>query len=153
MVINVAILAASLILPTAVQAQGQNPTNPPANTDVQQARQDIRKDRQEIRKDVKEIQDLNAQRSDAVKDLAAKEKAEMEAVKTDASLTAEQKKAKAQGIRKSYRDQRREAGRKLHEEKRQLKGDIHKERQEIRGERQKLREERRERHHDAQQKH
>jgi len=160
MIINAAIIAAALTLSGSVRAQGQNPTtppaNPPANADVQkdrqqiqQTRQDIRKDRQEVRKDAKEMRDFNAQRTDALKGLAAKEKSEIDGVKADASLTAEQKKAKIADIRKNYRDQRREVGRNFHEEKHQLKTEVRKERQEIREERQQLREERRELRGDA----
>ncbi len=162
MIINAAIIAAALSLSGAVRAQGQNattPADPPANTDVQkdrrqiqQTRQEIRKDRQEVRKDAQEIQDSNTQRADALKGLAAEQKSEIEAVKTDASLSQEQKRAKIQGIHKNYRDQRRETGRKFHEEKHQLKADVRKERQEIRAERQQLREERRELRGNAQQK-
>ncbi|MCX5796217.1 MAG: hypothetical protein NTY77_12030 [Elusimicrobia bacterium] len=161
MIINAALLAAALALPGAVSAQGQTPpANPPASADVQkdrqqiqQTRQEIRKDRQEVSKDAKAIQDFNAQRADALKDLAAKEKAEIDAAKADASLSAEQKKAKVKGIRKSYSDQRREVGRKFHEEKHQLKADVRKQRQEIREERKQLKEERHELGHDAHQKH
>ena len=164
MIISAAIIAAALTLSGTVRAQGQNPTTPPANAptasdvqkdrqQVQQTSQEIRKDRQEVSKDAKEIREFNAHRADVLKSLAAKEKSESDVVKNDASLTAEQKKAKLAGIRKSYRDQRREVGQKFHAEKRQLKADVRKERQEIREERQQLREERGAMRRDAKQKH
>ena len=163
MIISAAIIAAALTLSGTVRAQGQNPTTPPTNApttsdvqkdrqQVQQTRQEIRKDRKELSKDAKEMRDFNAHRAEALKSLAAKEKSESDAVKADAGLTAEQKKAKLADIRKSYRDQRREVGQRFHAEKHQLKTDVRKERQEIRDERQQLREERGDLRRDAKQK-
>ena len=61
----------------------------------------------DVRDDLKQMQALDAKHADAVQDLNAKEKAAMEAVKDDKSLTPEQRKEKLAAIRADFQVQRR----------------------------------------------
>lgn len=131
--------------PAAVQTpdnQSQVKTAPPA---------EIQKDKAEVKKDVKEIQgdkqklaDINKLEQADRKDLNAKEKAAVDAVKTDAALTPAQKAAKISALRKDFNAQRKAVTEKYQAERKAAKSEINKDRKDIHADRKDLHKDRHE---------
>ena len=136
-------LAAALLTPALALAQGQTP---PVPAGVQQEKHDIRRERKDIRGDRERIKQSKAQEKEANRDLRAKEKAAVDAVKGDKSLNPAQKKARIADVRKDFGAQRKALAEKFRDERKELREDIRKDRAEIRHDRQELREERRAAH-------
>ncbi len=104
---------------------------------------DIARDRQEVRADLEEMQTLDAKHADAVKDLNAQEKAAMEAVKDDASLTPERRKEQLAAVRENFNARRRTLNETFRADKRKILADLKKDRADIRKDEGGLRAERR----------
>ena len=91
-------------------------------TDIAKDKADLAKDVQDVRSDLKQMQTLDAKHVDDVQALNAKEKAAMQAVKSDATLTPEQKKEKLAALRTDFNAQRRALNETFRADKRKIQG-------------------------------
>lgn len=130
---NVSLLLLSWML-VAGLALAQDPAmkTPPAGADVMADRKDM--------------QSLDAKHADGVKDLNAKEKAAMQAVKGDKTLTPAQRKEKLSAIREDFKTQRKALNQTFRADKNKMHGGMKKDRADGRKEARDSRGERQERH-------
>jgi Spy/CpxP family protein refolding chaperone len=96
-------LVIGLVGSTAMAAKGPNEPNKPARRAPAQGRD--AKSRVEARLDaMTKSLDLTAEQREKVKPILEEQMKQMEAVRADQSMSAEQKRAKSQEIRKEYND-------------------------------------------------
>lgn len=88
----------------------------------------------EVKNDLKDMQALDAKHVDGVKDLNAREKAAMQAVKDDQALTPAQRKEKLSAIRGDFRTQRKALNETFRADKKKIHGEMKADRAEVRKE-------------------
>jgi len=146
--------AAALALSTFAFAQHPPPStaDPDVQRDkreLQEARQDIREDVKDIRQDQAEVKALDAKHADAMRDLNAKEKAAIDAIRDDKSLTPDQKKERIAQLRAQFDSERKALNEKFRADKAVLHKDLKADRKDLRRDERRLRQERRDLRRDA----
>ena len=146
------LLAAVLAVPGFSVAQPTTPTGDVQKDvqDIKTDKTDLKKDAADIKADKTDIKKLDAEHSEAVKDLNAKEKAAIAAARADKSLTKDQLKAKLADIRKDFKAQRTALNDKFRNDKKKALGDLKKDKKDARKDRKDLNKDRKDLHEDRQ---
>jgi hypothetical protein len=129
MLVRTLLLAATLVLPSAVRAQGQAlPKHPTVHSSAQQEKQNIPQSTPAVSAGAEEFKALGVIHLRAIKEIDSQENADMDAAKMDRKLTLAQKAQKLAFIRKDYNSHRWQIERKYAQDRKKLHDELRKKR-------------------------